>query len=56
LVAYQTAQSPQLLAATQELSRADASARFLLLVPATPASDLLSKEKGDPAGIAPGDI
>ena len=39
-----TAQSPQLLAATQELSRADPSARFVLLVPATPSSDLLSKE------------
>src|SRR5439155_3663781 len=52
LVAYQTAQSPQLLAATQELSRADPSARFVLLVPATPASDLLSKEESDPAGIA----
>src|SRR5205085_12199872 len=52
LVAYQTAQSPQLLAATQELSRADPSARFVLLVPATPASDLLSKEEGDPASIA----
>jgi hypothetical protein len=52
LVAYQTAQSPQLLAATQELSRADPSARFVLLVPATPASDLLSKQEGDPAGIA----
>src|SRR5207245_1581673 len=52
LVAYQTAQSPQLLAATQELSRADPSARFVLLVPATPASGLLSQEEADPAGLA----
>jgi hypothetical protein len=52
LVAYQTAQSPQLLAATQELSRADSRAEFVLLVPATPAGSLLIKEEGDPAGIA----
>jgi hypothetical protein len=52
LVAYQTAQSPQLLAATQELRGADPSARFVLLVPATPAGGLLIKEEGDPAVIA----
>ena len=52
LVAYQTAQSPQLLAASQELSRGDSSAGFVLLVPATPVGDLLVKEEGDSVGIA----
>jgi hypothetical protein len=52
LVAYQTAQSPQLLAATQELGRSDSSVEFVLLVPATPAGGLLIKEEGDPAEIA----
>ena len=52
LVAYQTAQSPQLLAATQELSRGDSSAEFVLLVPATPTGGLLIKEGGDAVDIA----
>src|ERR671925_1311474 len=52
LVAYQTAQSPQLLAAIQELSRGDSSAQFVLLAPAAPAGGLLIKEEGDPADIA----
>ncbi len=52
LVAYQTAQSPQLLAATQALSRDDSSAEFVLLVPATPAGTLLIKEEGESAEVA----
>lgn len=53
LVAYQTAQSSQLLAAAQELWRDDpAPAEFVLLVPATPASDLVVGEEGESAEIA----
>jgi hypothetical protein len=51
LVAYQTAQSPQLLGTTQELGPSDSSAEFVLLVPATRAGRLLIKEEGDPAEI-----
>ena len=52
LVAYQTAQSPQLLAAAQELGRDDPSPGFVLLVPATPASELMVGEEGDSTEIA----
>ena len=52
LVAYQTAQSPQLLAAAQELARDDPSPAFVLLVPATPASELVVGEEGESAEIA----
>lgn len=52
LVAYQTAQSPQLLAAAQELARDDASAEFVLLVPATPTGNLLVNEEGESSEVA----
>src|SRR2546430_17432570 len=52
LVAHQTAQSPQLLAATQELIREDSSALFVLLVPATPIGDLVISQEGEMAEVA----
>jgi hypothetical protein len=52
LVAHQTAQSPQLLAAAQELIREDRSALFVLLVPATPIGDLVVSQEGEMAEVA----
>ena len=52
LVAHQTAQSPQLLAAAQELIREDPSAMFVLLVPATPIGDLVVFQEGEMAEVA----
>jgi hypothetical protein len=52
LVAHQTAQSPQLLAAAQELSREDSSAMFVLLVPATPIGDLVVSQEGEMSEVA----
>jgi hypothetical protein len=52
LVAHQTAQSPQLLAAAQELIREDSSALFVLLVPATPIGDLVVSQEGEMAEVA----
>jgi hypothetical protein len=52
LVAHQTAQSAQLLAAAQELIREDSSALFVLLVPATPIGDLVVSQEGEMAEVA----
>jgi hypothetical protein len=52
LVAHQTAKSPQLLAAAQELIREDSSALFVLLVPATPIGDLVVSQGGEMAEVA----
>lgn len=52
LVAHQTAQSSQLLAAAEELTRDDPAAEFVLLVPATPVGNLLASEQGDADEIA----
>lgn len=52
LVAHQTAQSSQLLAAAEELTREDPSAEFVLIVPATPVGDLLASEHGEAVEIA----
>jgi hypothetical protein len=52
LVAHQTAQSPQLLAAAQELSREDSGAMFVLLVPATPIGDLVVSQEGEMSEVA----
>jgi hypothetical protein len=52
LVAHQTAQSPQLLAAAQELIREDPGAMFVLLVPATPIGDLVVPQEGEMAEVA----
>jgi hypothetical protein len=46
LVARQTAQSSQLLAAAEELTRDDPGAEFVLLVPATPGGDLSTSDQG----------
>lgn len=52
LVAHQTAQSSQLLAAAEELAREDPDSSFVLLVPATPAADLLAPDPGEANQIA----
>jgi hypothetical protein len=52
LLAHQTAQSPQLLAVAKELIREDASAMFVLLVPATPIGDLVVSQEGEMAEVA----
>jgi hypothetical protein len=52
LVAYQTAQRPQLLAATQELSRVGSRASSCSWCRQTPVGNMLIKEGSDSAGIA----
>src|SRR5437870_3766067 len=52
LVAHQTAQSSQLLAAAEELARDDPGAEFVLIVPATPVGELIASEQGDSVDIA----
>lgn len=52
LVAHQTAQSDELIAAAAELARQDALAEFCLLVPATPVSNLLVWEEGETMEVA----
>jgi hypothetical protein len=46
LVAHQTAESEELLAAAKELASGDPDARFVLLVPATPVGNLVVWEEG----------
>ena len=52
LVAHQTAESEELLAAARELARRDTDAEFVLLVPATPVGNLLVWEEGATAEVA----
>ena len=52
LVAHQTAQSDELLAAARELAREDRLAEFVLLVPATPVVNLLVWEEGETMEVA----
>ena len=52
LVAHQTAESAELLAAARELAREDDGAEFVLLVPATPVGNLLIWEEGATAAVA----
>ncbi len=52
LVAHQTAQAPELLAAAKNLAAADAQAEFSLLVPATPIGNLLVWEEGETMDVA----
>lgn len=52
LVAHQTAQSDELMAAAAELARDDPVAEFCLLVPATPVNSLLVWEEGETMEVA----
>jgi len=52
LVAHQTAERQELLEAAKELVAKDSRARFTLLVPATPAGDLLTWDEGETKEIA----
>ena len=52
LVAHQTAESPELLAAAHGLARDDPDAEFVLLVPATPVGTLLVWEEGATVEVA----
>ena len=52
VVAHQTAASPELIAKLQEMLAADPEAKFVLLVPATPANHLLVWVEGEAQQIA----
>lgn len=52
LVAHQTAEASELLEAARELAAEDSEASFTLLVPATPAGDLLMWEEGEAKEVA----
>ena len=52
LVAHQTAERRELLDAARELAAGDPAAEFTLLVPATPAGDLLVWEEGETRDLA----
>jgi hypothetical protein len=52
LVAHQTAESEELLAAARDLAQKDPQAEFVLLVPATPVGSLLVWEEGETAEVA----
>jgi hypothetical protein len=52
LVAHQTAESDELIAAAADLARDDPQAEFCLLVPATPVSSLLVWEEGETIEVA----
>ncbi len=52
LVAHQTAQSDELIAAAADLARDDPLAEFVLLVPATPVGNLLVWEEGETMEVA----
>lgn len=52
LVAHQTAESEELLAAARELAGEDPEAEFVLLVPATPVGNLLVWEEGATKEVA----
>ena len=52
LVGHQTAESEELLAAATRLHEEDAEASFVLLVPATPVSALLTWDRDETAEVA----
>jgi hypothetical protein len=52
LVAHQTAESDELLGSAKQLQEEDPEANFVLLVPATPVTDLLTWERDETAEIA----
>jgi len=52
ILANQTASSSELIAAVQKLIQRDQGSDFVLLVPATPAADLLDWQEGDDESIA----
>ncbi len=52
IVAHQTSASEELIAELRAVCAADGQAEFTLLVPATPASDLLTWEEGETREIA----
>lgn len=52
LVAHQTAERKELLAAAKQLASEDSEATFTLLVPATPVGDLLIWEEGETKDVA----
>ena len=52
LVAHQTAESEELLSAARELHREDPTARFVILVPATPVAHMLAWEEGETREVA----
>ena len=52
VVAHQTAESPELRERVQEIARTDPAAEFTVLVPATPAGNLLIWEEGEAMDIA----
>jgi LmbE family N-acetylglucosaminyl deacetylase len=52
IVAHQTAGSPELVARVRQLVERDPEAEFVLVVPATPTSHLLSWEEGESRQLA----
>ncbi len=52
IVAHQTAESPELAAKVDELVKADTTAEFTILVPATPVQHLLTWWEGEKQAIA----
>ena len=52
VVAHQTAGSAELVDYLRKVAKGDPEARFTLLVPATPAAQLLVWEEGEPEAIA----
>ena len=52
LVAHQTAESEELLSAARDLHREDPTARFVMLVPATPVGHMLAWEEGETREVA----
>jgi LmbE family N-acetylglucosaminyl deacetylase len=52
IVAYQTAGSPELVDRVRQLAERDPDAEFVLLVPATPTSHLLTWEEGEARQLA----
>lgn len=52
VVAHQTSASPELVARLRDIVERDESAEFVLLVPATPVSQLLMWEEGESIAIA----
>jgi hypothetical protein len=52
LVAHQTAESQELLSAARELHREDPTAKFVMLVPATPVAHMLAWEWGETRDVA----
>lgn len=52
IVAHQTAESPELMAKVGELVKADPTAEFTILVPATPVQHLLTWWEGEKQAVA----